>query len=92
MTRPRESILKLKARMQKTIIGQEHVVERLLIGLLAKGNVLLEGLPGPAKTRAVKALSRNGSGRARFSSGRWSVGGAGRRQGRRAGRILIFPS
>jgi len=55
----REQMLELKERMQRSIIGQEHVVERLLIGLLANGNLLLEGLPGLAKTRAVKALAKN---------------------------------
>jgi MoxR-like ATPase len=54
-----EQILALKARMQKSIIGQEAVVERLIIGLLANGNLLVEGLPGLAKTRAIKALARN---------------------------------
>jgi len=55
----RDRILELRQRMQRSIIGQEHVVERLLIGLLANGNVLLEGLPGLAKTRAVKAMATN---------------------------------
>jgi len=54
----RESILELKSRMSRSIIGQEHIVERLLIGLLANGNLLVEGLPGLAKTRAVKSLAR----------------------------------
>jgi len=54
-----ERILELKARMARSIIGQEHIVERLIIGLLANGNLLVEGLPGLAKTRAVKALARN---------------------------------
>jgi MoxR-like ATPase len=45
--------------MQRSIIGQEHIVERLLIGLLANGNLLVEGLPGLAKTRAVKGLAKN---------------------------------
>jgi len=49
----------LKAGMQKAIIGQEAVVERLIIGLLANGNLLVEGLPGLAKTRAIKALAKN---------------------------------
>ncbi len=49
----------LKARMAESIIGQERVVERLLIALLANGNVLIEGLPGLAKTRAVKSLAKN---------------------------------
>ena len=44
--------------MSRSIIGQEHIVERLIIGLLANGNILVEGLPGLAKTRAVKSLAR----------------------------------
>ena len=56
---PREQILELKQRMSRSIIGQEHVVERVLLGLLANGNLLLEGLPGLAKTRTVKALAVN---------------------------------
>ena len=54
-----EQIQALKERMQQSIIGQEAVVERLIIGLLANGNLLVEGLPGLAKTRAIKALARN---------------------------------
>ena len=56
---PHDQILELKARMGQAIIGQEAVVERLIIGLLANGNLLVEGLPGLAKTRAVKALAKN---------------------------------
>src|SRR3974377_785912 len=41
----------------KVIIGQNYLVERLTIGLLANGHVLLEGVPGLAKTLAVKSLS-----------------------------------
>ncbi len=54
-----EAIHELRTRMSQSIIGQEKVVERLIIGLLANGNLLLEGLPGLAKTRAVKSLARN---------------------------------
>jgi MoxR-like ATPase len=54
-----QEIQTLKSRMQQSIIGQEAVVERLIIGLLANGNLLVEGLPGLAKTRAIKALARN---------------------------------
>ncbi len=54
-----ESIRKLQSRMSETIIGQEDVIQQLLIGLLANGNILMEGLPGLAKTRAVKALANN---------------------------------
>jgi MoxR-like ATPase len=53
------TILGLKSLIGQSIIGQQHVVERILIGLLAGGNILLEGLPGLAKTRAVKALAKN---------------------------------
>jgi len=56
---PRESIAQLKERMAESIIGQEQVIERLLIALLANGNVLMEGLPGLAKTRAIKTLSQH---------------------------------
>jgi MoxR-like ATPase len=45
--------------MARSIIGQETVVERLIIGLLANGNLLVEGLPGLAKTRAIKSLAKN---------------------------------
>jgi MoxR-like ATPase len=55
----RDQILQLKQRMGESIIGQEQVIERLLLTLLASGNLLLEGLPGLAKTRAVKSLARN---------------------------------
>jgi len=54
-----ESILDLRDRMEQSIIGQGHVVERLLLTLLCNGNLLLEGLPGLAKTRAVKSLAAN---------------------------------
>ena len=55
----REQMLKLKDRVSRSIIGQEHVVERLLLALLTNGNVLMEGLPGLAKTRAIKTLARH---------------------------------
>ncbi|NOX98292.1 MAG: MoxR family ATPase [Verrucomicrobia bacterium] len=54
-----ESIQQLQARVSQSIIGQEKVVERLILALLANGNVLMEGLPGLAKTRAIKTLSDN---------------------------------
>ena len=55
----RDSVSELQSRMGQSIIGQEQVVERLLLSLLCNGNVLVEGLPGLAKTRAVKALAKN---------------------------------
>ena len=54
-----DQIMELKERMQRSIIGQEQVVERLLLTLLCNGNVLVEGLPGLAKIRAVKSLAKN---------------------------------
>jgi MoxR-like ATPase len=54
-----DAILDLRDRMGRSIIGQEQVVERLLLTLLCNGNLLLEGLPGLAKTRAVKSLAKN---------------------------------
>jgi MoxR-like ATPase len=53
-----EAIQRLKKAVQRMIIGQEHLIDRLIIGLLTNGNLLLEGLPGLAKTRAVKSLAR----------------------------------
>ncbi|GAA5121267.1 AAA family ATPase [Luteolibacter yonseiensis] len=55
----REKILDLKQRVAASIIGQDAVIERLLIALLTNGNVLMEGLPGLAKTRAIKTLAMN---------------------------------
>ncbi len=56
---PFESIQILQKRMNASIIGQENIVERLIIGLLANGNLLVEGLPGLAKTRAVRAMAKS---------------------------------
>jgi MoxR-like ATPase len=55
----RDDVLQLKARMAEAIIGQEGMIERLILGLLANGHLLVEGLPGLAKTRAIKSLARN---------------------------------
>ncbi|RYD20798.1 MAG: AAA family ATPase, partial [Verrucomicrobiaceae bacterium] len=54
-----ESILELKRRISAAVIGQEAVVEQLLIALLANGHLLMEGLPGLAKTRTIKTLAKN---------------------------------
>jgi len=48
----------LKVEMNKAIVGQTHMVERLLIGLLGKGHILLEGVPGLAKTLAINTLAK----------------------------------
>jgi MoxR-like ATPase len=47
----------LNMELNKTVVGQKHMVERLMIGLLANGHVLLEGVPGLAKTLAIKSLA-----------------------------------
>ena len=54
-----EEIKKLQSLMGESVIGQEQAIERILIVLLADGNLLLEGLPGLAKTRAINSLSKN---------------------------------
>jgi len=48
----------LMMEMSKVIIGQKYMVERLLIGLLSNGHILLEGVPGLAKTLAIKSLAQ----------------------------------
>ena len=48
----------LRREIGRVIVGQKYLVDRLIIGLLANGHVLLEGVPGLAKTLAVKTLSR----------------------------------
>jgi len=47
----------INLEMGKVIIGQKHMVERLMIGILANGHILLEGVPGLAKTLAIKSLA-----------------------------------
>lgn len=49
----------ITAEMNKVIVGQKHMVERLLIGLLTKGHILLEGVPGLAKTLAINSLANS---------------------------------
>ena len=51
-------LLKLKNYINQEIIGQDVLVERMLIGLLADGHILVEGAPGLAKTRAINVLSK----------------------------------
>lgn len=47
----------IRMEMNKVIVGQKHLVDSLLIGLLADGHILLEGVPGLAKTLAIKSLA-----------------------------------
>jgi len=53
----RTALKALKEHLSEQIIGQEHLLDRLLIALLADGHLLVEGAPGLAKTKAIKALS-----------------------------------
>lgn len=53
-----EQIDKLKKELSKAVIGQEVMIEGLLIGLLCDGHILVEGVPGLAKTTTINALSR----------------------------------
>ena len=48
----------LLIEINKVIVGQKHMIERLLIGLLGQGHILLEGVPGLAKTLAINSLSK----------------------------------
>ena len=48
----------IRTEVRKVIIGQEYIVERLLVGLLTHGHILLEGVPGLAKTLSVQTLAR----------------------------------
>lgn len=50
-------VLRIVDEIHRVIVGQKYMVERLLIGLLARGHILLEGVPGLAKTLAVKTLA-----------------------------------
>jgi MoxR-like ATPase len=54
----RTAIESMMQQMAESVIGQEEVVRTLTLALLCNGNVLLEGLPGTAKTRSIKTLSR----------------------------------
>ena len=48
----------LSIEMGKVIVGQKQLVENLMIALLAKGHIMLDGMPGLAKTLAISALSK----------------------------------
>jgi len=57
MTQSLAEIKKLQDAMEAAVIGQADVVEKIIISLLCNGNLLLEGLPGTAKTRSIKTLA-----------------------------------
>jgi len=54
---PQQQIRLLAEQMNRAVVGQESVVHSLILALLSNGNVLLEGLPGTAKTRSIKTLA-----------------------------------
>ncbi|MGF1751085.1 AAA family ATPase [Vibrio cionasavignyae] len=57
MNQAQQKISELITRIEQDVVGQQHVVKALVLGLLTNGHILLEGLPGTAKTRSVKALA-----------------------------------
>jgi MoxR-like ATPase len=58
MSQIQKALISLKNHISEEIIGQDELVERMLIGLLADGHILVEGAPGLAKTRAINVLSQ----------------------------------
>jgi MoxR-like ATPase len=53
-----ERVHRLQAELSKAIVGQEEMISRLMVGLLTHGHILLEGVPGLAKTTAIKSLAQ----------------------------------
>ncbi len=53
----REALARLQTHIEQRIVGQQHLIQRLLVALLCDGHLLLEGAPGLAKTRAIKTLA-----------------------------------
>lgn len=53
-----ETVAKITAELHKTIVGQDEVIEQMLVAILAEGHALIEGVPGTAKTLAVKTLAQ----------------------------------
>jgi MoxR-like ATPase len=52
------TLKRVEAELRRVIVGQDYLLDRLLVGLLARGHVLIEGVPGLAKTLAVKTLAQ----------------------------------
>ena len=57
-------------QVKKVIVGQDDLLERLIVALLARGHVLVEGVPGLAKTMAIKTLAESIGGSSSASSSR----------------------
>ena len=54
-----DTISRIRAEVQKVVVGQEKMVESLLVGLICQGHILLEGVPGLAKTTTINALAKS---------------------------------
>ena len=52
-------IAQLRNEMSKVVVGQRYMIDRMIVGLLTGGHILLEGVPGLGKTLAIKALARS---------------------------------
>ena len=52
-------VSRLRTEIGRVIVGQQYMIDRLLVGMLANGHVLVEGVPGLAKTTAVKTLAQS---------------------------------
>jgi MoxR-like ATPase len=59
VTEQSEAVHRLLAELSKTIVGQKDMLSKLLVGLLSEGHILLEGVPGLAKTTAIKSLAQS---------------------------------
>ena len=53
-----DHLVRVRSEMARVIVGQQELVQRLLVALVARGHILLEGLPGLAKTASVSALAK----------------------------------
>ena len=72
--KPMERVL---YEVKKVIVGQDHLLERLVVALLARGHVLVEGVPGLAKTMAIKTLAEAIGGECVWRTDEHSIGMAG---------------
>src|SRR6266566_4376640 len=57
--RPGSQMERLLFEIKKVIVGQDHLLERIVVALLARGHLLVEGVPGVAKTMAIKTLAQS---------------------------------
>jgi MoxR-like ATPase len=55
----RAAVAEMQQRIEASILGQKQLIRSMIVGLLADGHLLLESLPGLAKTRAVKSLANS---------------------------------